>query len=337
MSTTNSALPPLPYMRPMAKALPVEYESELSYYEYLNNLYSYINTNVRSAVDSIKWYIDERLPELEEDVETLQTQMTSVLSSITTINNHLAQHDSAISLINTLIDGLNNQIIRIDGLISTINGTLSQHNTQLNNLRSDVSALQSAIATINETLTSLQNQITALGTRLDTDELHISNNATDIVTIRAYNECKFRKSTSFTTGYDAWLLEDIFPTGTRFSDLFNKKVKIVIDFDSGTALTSNEKQTLNIGNSTENKTIDLSKVTTQALTTAQKSYVIELDFVKTTAQNRFDVFIKVMQNATTCTYYGGHLMFGQLGFDNFVSGLLTFGGLSGTGSVSVYY
>jgi peptidoglycan hydrolase CwlO-like protein len=107
---------------------------------------------------------------------SLQTQITSNDSDITTINTTLTSQQSQITSNDSDITSLQSQITSNDGDISTINGTLTSQQSQITSNDSD-------ITTINGTLTSLQSQITSNDTDITSLQSQITSNDGDITTI----------------------------------------------------------------------------------------------------------------------------------------------------------
>lgn len=292
------SLPDLPYMRPLAMNMPVVYESQLTYYEYLNNIAYYLSHTLRPYIDELLPLIDN-FPVLKGRVDVLVDKVASIEDNIETIQEKIEIEDGKINGLTTLTSNHTNRLNTIDSQISDIAESITDMVADINEINTELGALD--------------NRIHALETRY-----HL------------------RKTTTIELGDTGWYIEDILPTGTKYSDLANKTMRIVISFARDTNISANQNQNITFeGDSGETKQVALSKASTSVTLSGTKSYCIDVDIKL--ANNKIGFIVKPFGEATTFQWYGGYAEFGNTSYDKVASGVIAMNGFLGTGKIEVYY
>lgn len=292
------SLPDLPYMRPLAMNMPVVYESQLTYYEYLNNIAYYLSHTLRPYIDELLPLIDN-FPVLKGRVDVLADKVASIENNIETIQAEIEIEDGKINNLTTLTSNHTNRLNTID--------------TQISDLAESVTDIVADINEINTELGELDNRIDRLEKRF-----------------------ALRKTTSMETGDVGFTLEDIFPSGVSYRDLSNKTIRIVLTLAKDGNIGSNQNQTITfVGDTGLTKQVSLSKASTSVTLNNIKSYCVDID-IKCT-NDVIKIWVKPYGDATTYQWYGGYCELGNTDFTRNIEGVLAFNGYLGDGKVEVYY
>ncbi len=102
------------------------------------------NLNTNHVLTNASWWV------LVCDTATLNSQITSITTSITTLNGQ-------VSTLNTQVTTLNGQVSTLNTQVTTLNGQVSTLNTQVTTLNGQVSTINSQISTLDANFFTLYN------------------------------------------------------------------------------------------------------------------------------------------------------------------------------------
>lgn len=292
----------LPFMRPFAVSLPAVYESELSYYEYLNNLYNYIKLQMKPKIDELQFTCETEFPQVKTDVENLKSRMTTVVSAI-------EDFATRISSLETFRSNASVSIHELQVKMNTVEESVQNLSTDLTTLQESFSSFKSSTNSRLNTLESWKSIIDGWKLVIDDWKKEI-NTSIEIINgkiVELYDRIiKLEKGTKFITTYnfsgitlniDSILSEEGFAT---WQELIGKTLTIGINFTESST-SSAGTSVLNIS-----ETDSLRLIKPETLNSVRgESLVVDLTFFRDDVHDLIFVEWKPHFSSNTSRLFGG--------------------------------
>lgn len=225
-------------------------------------------------LETLNTKIDTTKTELEESIDTINTNLTSSITDLTSVvDNNKTELDNKIEEINTNIENLDTN------LTNNINTTKTE-------LESKITSNTNSINTINETLSTQTNNIEELTEKVNINTENITTNTNNISTINTTITSLSDKVDELDTSVET-MSETVTTVNEDMTDVKNRLNTAEGNITTNTTNISNNTQSIgNINTTLENQADSISvletqtetnRVTTQANTVAIQGLVNQFD------------------------------------------------------------
>lgn len=225
-------------------------------------------------LETLDTKIDTTKTELEESIDTINTNLTSSITALTSVvDNNKTELDNKIEEINTNIENLDTN------LTNNINTTKTE-------LESKITSNTNSINTINETLSTQTNNIKELTEKVNINTENITTNTNNISTINTTITSLSNKVDELDTSVET-MSETVTTVNEDMTDVKNRLNTAEGNITTNTTNISNNTQSIgNINDTLESQASSISvletqtetnRVTTEANTVAIQGLVNQFD------------------------------------------------------------
>lgn len=224
----------LPFMYPFAVSLPAVYESELSFYEVINNLYNYVKGTMKPVIDEMEEKVNIEFPQIKQEFLSIKTTVNQLLNAVETLNTKYNDHETRIDVIerwktNTAV-ALQNLQLKVGHLETSLNNLSDDYSQFKISTTNDISTLKLWKVNIDSWKSSINEWKETTDSLVNRHTLDIANNSQRISDIEQGNKyITFNNFMGTNINIGNLLSEEGI---TSWSDIIGKTITVSILFTS---------------------------------------------------------------------------------------------------------